>query len=242
MTKVAIIPARGGSKRVPGKNTRDFHGKPMLAWSIEAAKECGLFDHIIVSTESDEVAEVARAWGAEVPFCRPLELADDFTGTRAVIIHAIEELTKRELRADYVCSIYATAPLLQASDLRRGFDTLQATGADFAYSIAAFPAPIQRALSLTPKGRVQMVEPKYRLARSQDLEPAYFDAAQFYWGKAEAFMDRDKQMHSDGSSGIVLPSHRVVDIDTEEDWHHASLIFQSFRSQQTPIISPNPTL
>lgn len=227
---LALIPARGGSKRIPGKNIRDFHGKPMLAWSIEAAKESGLFERVVVSTESDEVADVARRWGAEVPFRRPQELADDFTGTRAVVVHAIQELIQQGLMSDYVCSIYATAPLLQPADLRRGFDELQRTGADFAYSIAAFPAPIQRALRVTADGRIQMFQPECRLSRSQDLEPGYFDAAQFYWGKKEAFLNPDKQMHSESSIGIVLPSHRVVDIDTEEDWQRAALLFQALRN------------
>ena len=178
--KLAIIPARGGSKRIPRKNIRIFCGKPMIAWSIEAAQASGCFDHIIVSTDDDEIAEVARASGAEVPFIRPPELSDDHIGTTPVIAHAIDWINRNAGIADFACCLYATAPFVQAGDLRRGFDVLQQSGADYAFSVTSYAFPIQRAIRITSDHRVEMFNREHFNTRSQDLEEAFHDAGQFY--------------------------------------------------------------
>ena len=220
---LAIIPARGGSKRIPRKNIKPFCGKPMITWSIEAAKASGCFDRIIVSTDDEEIADVARQWGAEVPFMRPTELADDNTATRPVVNHAIREAERLWGNIEYVCCIYATAPFIQVHDLKQGFNRLLETGADFAFSVTSFPYPIQRALKRTAEGGVEMFYPQYHLSRSQDLEPAYHDAGQFYWGRSATFLS-GKDMYSPTALPILLPHHRVQDIDTLEDWQRAELL------------------
>lgn len=226
--RVAIIPARGGSKRIPRKNIKLFCGKPMLAWPIETAKASSLFDHIIVSTDDDEIAEVARQFGAEAPFRRPAELADDHAVTRVVMIHAIKEVISLYGKPDYVCCIYPTAPLMDSTNLVEAYDLLVRSGRDFAFSVAHFASPIQRALKLTPQGGVTMFNEQYRKTRSQDLEQAYHDAGQFYWGRTQAFLD-DLPTYSDHSAPYFLPAYRVCDIDTLEDWQMAEFLFQALR-------------
>lgn len=239
MFKLAVIPARAGSKRIPGKNIRAFGGKPMIAWPIAAARESGLFDAVIVSTDSGEIAAVARHWGASTPFLRPAELADDLAGTRAVIAHAIRAYAEcAGVMPDLVCCLYATAALVRAEDLRAGHDRLLETGADFAYSVSRFPAPIQRALRLRADGRVEMIAPEHRGKRSQDLEPAYHDAGQFYWGRAEAFLDMDRKITSPASAAVVLPSYRAPDIDTEEDWTRAEWLFEAMNLRKEGARGP----
>lgn len=222
---VAIIPARGGSKRILKKNIKPFCGKPIIAWSIEAAKESGCIDYIIVSTDDDEIASVAESYGARAPFRRPAHLADDHTATRSVVNHAIREVQRELGRPEYVCTIYATAPFLQIEDLEKGLEILISNGGDFAFSVTHYPYPIQRALRLTTEGGVAMFHPEYRKIRSQDLEPAYHDAGQFYWGRTNAFLE-DKDTFSNTSTPIILPSWRVVDIDTPEDWQRAEHLFK----------------
>lgn len=228
--KIAVIPARGGSKRIPRKNIRPFCGKPMIAYAIKAAQETGLFDHIVVSTDDAEIAAVARQWGAEVPFMRPAELADDYTGTRPVVNHAITEAKRVYGEPEYVCVIYATAPFLVVDDLKHGYDSLVSSKADFAFSVTSYPYPIQRALKLLPQGGVEMFQPEHLKTRSQDLEPAYHDAGQFYWGQTEAFL-QEKNTFSDMSIPVVLPNWRVIDIDTLEDWQRAEYLFRSSPSK-----------
>lgn len=225
--RIAVIPARGGSKRVPRKNIRPFCGKPMIAWPIKAAQASGCFDRIIVSTDDDEIAGVARQSGAEVPFMRPSELADDLTGTIAVVKHAIEWCGPHNAAPDPVCCVYATAPFLCPADLRIGLDLLQSERCDYVFAATSYAAPIQRALRITETGRVEMFHPEYFAARSQDLEPAYHDAAQFYWGRAEAWM-AGRSIFSPRSVAMVLPRHRVQDIDTPDDWIRAERMFQAF--------------
>ncbi|MFB1489885.1 MULTISPECIES: pseudaminic acid cytidylyltransferase [unclassified Thiocapsa] len=230
---LCVIPARGGSKRIPRKNIRDFSGKPMIAWSIAAAQESGLFEHIIVSTDDDEVAAIAESLGAEVPFRRPAALADDHTATRPVIIHAIREAERDFGHPDHVCVIYPTAPFIQVADIQRGLARLIAAHADFAFSATSFAYPIQRALRLTPTGGVAMIQPEHCQTRSQDLEPAFHDAGQFYWGRTEVFLE-DRATFSDGSVPIILPNWRVVDVDNEEDWQRAELLFRALKTQPNP--------
>lgn len=223
---VAVIPARGGSKRIPRKNIREFAGRPIIAYSIGTARESGLFDRVIVSTDDAEIAAVARQWGAETPFERPAELSDDHTGTTAVVAHALLSLeTQGGPTITHACCIYPTAPLLTVADLEMGRDALLSSGKSYAFSIASFPFPIERALRLLPDATVDACFPEHRLTRSQDLEPAYHDAGQFYWGVRDAFCGH-RPIFSRDAVGVVLPRDRVADIDTPEDWNHAELLMQ----------------
>ena len=223
--KVAIIPARGGSKRIPRKNIRPFAGKPIIAYSIEAALDSGLFDRVIVSTDDPKIAEVARSFGAEIPFLRPQELADDHTGTNAVVKHAINWFMKLGEKVDTVCCIYATAPFVQVKYLREGYEKLVQSDKSFVFSVTSFPFPIQRAIRLNAAGEVEAMFPEFIFSRSQDLVETYHDAGQFYWGKAEAFLN-DIVTFSSASLPVILPRYLVQDIDTFEDWHRAELMFQ----------------
>lgn len=223
--KLCVIPARGGSKRIPRKNIKLFYGKPMIAWSIEAAKSSNCFEHIVVSTEDEEIAEIAKEWGASVPFLRPKELADDYTTTREVIKHSLEECQKIFGEFEYLCCIYATAPFLQPDFLQKGFDNMLDQNASFCFSVAEFQSPIQRALKILPSGRVQMFDPLNRATRSQDLQPAYHDAAQFYWSRTSAIQN-DIPTFSDDAVPVVLPKYLVQDIDDLDDWYRAELMFE----------------
>jgi N-acylneuraminate cytidylyltransferase len=232
MKTVAIIPARGGSKRIPGKNIKSFLGKPIIAYSIEAAKQCGLFDRIIVSTDDKQIASVAAESGAEIPFIRPNRLADDYTGTNAVVKHAISWLEEKGYTYDYACCIYATAPSLQTQYLKQGLELLIKTGKSFAFSVTSFPFPIQRALRINGDGLVEAIYPENIFKRSQDLEETYHDAGQFYWGRVEAFLN-DNVIYSSESIPIILPRYLVQDIDTVEDWHRAELLFSALQKYKT---------
>ena len=223
---LAVIPARGGSKRIPQKNIRLFAGKPIIAYSIEAARKADVFDEIIVSTDCDQIAEVAEECGASVPFRRPPELSDDHTPTIPVVRHAITWARQAIGNVERVCCIYATAPFIRPEDIRSGCQRLESTeGALFAFSVTSFAFPIFRALKIEHE-RVAMFWPEHQLTRSQDLPEAYHDAGQFYWGTAEGFMSRDGVFSSD-SIPIVLPRHRVQDIDTQEDWDRAERLYQA---------------
>ena len=174
--RLAIIPARGGSKRIPRKNIKVFAGLPIIAWSIKAAMESQCFDRIIVSTDDMEIAELAKAYGAEVPFIRPVELSDDQTATIPVIAHAVDWQSQHGPAATEVCCIYATAPFVQASDLQNGLQVLRRSGADYAISVTSYAFPIQRAIRITPDQRVEMFQPEHFSTRSQDLDEAWHDA------------------------------------------------------------------
>jgi pseudaminic acid cytidylyltransferase len=224
--KLAVIPARGGSKRIPRKNIKPFGGLPMIAWSIRAAVASACFDRIIVSTDDDEIAQVALAYGAEVPFMRPKELSDDHTGTMAVIAHAIEWQNAHGPNPTEVCCIYATAPFVQASDIVRGYDVLQNSGADYAFSVTSYAFPIQRAIRITQNQRVEMFQPEHFKTRSQDLEEAWHDAGQFYWGKARAWLTQ-QTLFTEAAAPVPLPRYRVQDIDTPEDWERAEWLWKS---------------
>jgi pseudaminic acid cytidylyltransferase len=227
---LAIIPARGGSKRIPRKNIKPFCGKPMMAWSIEAARASGIFDAILVSTDDDEIASVAEANGAEVPFRRPADLADDQTPTLPVIAHAVRWFEEHRGPVEFACCIYATAPFLQAQFLREGLELLKAhPAAEFAFSITSYAFPIFRALKRNADGTVEMFWPENEMKRSQDLPEAWHDAGQFYWGKKQAFCNRPG-FFSACSYPVVLPRHNVQDIDTLEDWERAERMFDTARS------------
>jgi len=228
--RLAVIPARGGSKRIPRKNIKLFCGKPMIAWSIEAALQSGCFDHIVVSTDDAEIAEVARQYGAQIPFMRPAELSDDHTGTTAVIAHAIKWFAAQDQTPAQVCCLYATAPFVSADDLRRGLAVLVETGCDYAFSITSYAFPIQRAIRLNETGRVEMFNAEHFNTRSQDLEEAYHDAGQFYWGNADAWT-QGRMIFSLAAAPVMLPRHRVQDIDTPEDWTRAEWMFKALQAQ-----------
>lgn len=226
MSTVAIIPARGGSKRIPGKNLRLFNGLPMIAWSIRAARRAGCFARIVVSTDDPAIARAAEAEGAEVPFMRPQALADDHTGTLPVIAHALGELPEASL----ACCLYATAPLVQARYLRQGLALLQAhPHKGYAFSVCSFGFPVQRALRLDDSGALDALYPQYRHTRSQDLPAAYQDAGQFYWGRREAWL-RGDTLFSPCSLPVILPRYLVQDIDSEEDWRRAEFLQQALHS------------
>lgn len=226
-SRVGIIPARGGSKRVPRKNIRGFCGKPMIAYTITAARESGCFDHVLVSTDDPEVAGVARDFGAEVPFLRPAELSDDATHIGPVMCHAIRWLQERGTPPSLVCQLFATAPFLRPEDLREGFARLSAApGKRFAIAVTDFPFPVQRAVRSTPDGGIEPLYPSEIGKRSQDLEPACHDAGQFIWGRPEAFLQQ-RSVFSTDSIPIRLPRYRVQDIDTMEDWEIAEFLFRA---------------
>jgi len=224
--RLAIIPARGGSKRIPRKNILPFGGKPMIGWSIEAAYKSKCFDRIIVSTDDAEISMIAKKYGAEVPFIRPPELSDDHVGTIPVIKHAIEWINNNSIVVSEACCIYATAPFLQPGDIKNGLDQLIAGNADYAFSVTNYPFPIQRALRILPNNHVEMFNPEQFNTRSQDLEVAWHDAGQFYWGKSNSWLC-EKKVFSSYSLPLILPRSRVQDIDTHEDWIHAELLFNS---------------
>ncbi|MGR4037868.1 pseudaminic acid cytidylyltransferase [Pseudomonas sp. 910_21] len=230
MSCLALIPARGGSKRIARKNLRAFDGVPMLARSIDKALSSGLFQRVVVSTDDPQIAELALACGAEVPFVRPQSLADDFTGTAAVIVHALQVLQEQGQAFEYACCIYATAPLLQVRYLRQGLETLvQHPDKAFAFSVCSFGFPVQRALTLDEQGALNALYPEFRQSRSQDLPLAYQDAGQFYWGRSQAWLEGEV-LFSPRSLPVILPRHLVQDIDTEEDWRRAEYLYAALKA------------
>ena len=224
MVTIAVIPARGGSKRIPRKNIKLFHGKPIIAYSIEVALESGLFDHVIVSTDDKEIAEVAQKYGAEVPFIRPKELSDDVTGTNLVVDHALSWFEDRGIDVQYACCIYATAPLLQKKHLKAGYDKLYQMNKSFVFSATKYPFPIQRAIFLETEETPYPADEEAYNRRSQDLQEAYHDAGQFYWGDAASFK-KEAVCFSKKTGLVILPTHQVCDIDTEEDFFRAEKMY-----------------
>jgi len=218
--RVAVIPARGGSKRIPGKNIKIFNGKPMLAWSITTALSSGCFDKVLVSTDSTDIADVAISFGAEIPFLRPADLSDDFTGTLPVMQHAVRWLLDNDQPPSEICCIYPTAPFIRGEDILKGLDTLSRNNSKFAVSVTSYPFPIQRAMKLNDQNRLAMVYPEHKMTRSQDLEERFHDAGQFYWGTQESWLSQD-QIFGDNTVPVYLPPERVIDIDTPEDWTRA---------------------
>ncbi len=220
---IAIIPARGGSKRIPRKNIKPFHGKPMIAWSIEAAQKAAVFQHIIVSTDDAEIAGIAEQYGAQVPFTRPEELSNDYAGTTEVIAHATDWAQQQGWEVSAVCCIYATAPFVLADDIRRGLDELNSGDWAYAFSVTDFAAPIFRSFKQTTNGGVEMFFPEHFLTRSQDLPEALHDAGQFYWGRPESWQE-NKRIFELHSKPIFVPRWRVQDIDNQADWERAEIL------------------
>jgi pseudaminic acid cytidylyltransferase len=229
--RLAVIPARGGSKRIPGKNIKAFLGKPIIAYSIEMALKSNCFDKVIVSTDSEEIAETAKAYRAEVPFVRPEELADDFAGTLPVIAHAVKCFQQNKIHLDLVCCIYPTAPLLQISYLQQGMEAMiKDPSLQYAFAACEYKYPIFRAFRLNEHNRPEMFFPENFSKRSQDLDKAYHDAGQFYWGRPEAFL-QELPVFNHYSAPIILPHYLVQDIDTADDWKRAELLYQSIMGQ-----------
>lgn len=220
---MAVIPARGGSKRIPRKNIRLFRGKPMIAWSIEAAVKCGLFEHVVVSTEDAEISRIAEEWGATAVCERPAALSDDHTGTTEVIAHAVDWASARGWNPSAVCCIYATAPFIEIADLGKALESLNSGDWHYVFAATTYAAPIFRSFRRAENGGVEMLFPEHFAARSQDLPETLHDAAQFYWGTAAAWSAREPIFHSH-SLPLVLPRWRVQDIDDEDDWKRAEMI------------------
>lgn len=231
---VCIIPARSESKRIPKKNIKDFFSKPLIAYSIEVALDSNLFEKVIVSTDDETIAKIAKEYGAEVPFLRPKELSDDFTGTQDVINHAIAYLENQGEYYEYICTIYATAPLLKKEYLIKGYKKLQNSDAINAFSATTMPFPIQRTFKLDKNGRCEMFMPEHYMTRSQDLEEAYQDAGQFYWtNRVKEKHSTNKILFSEVSIPIILPRHLVQDIDTLEDWKRAEYMYEVINKEST---------
>lgn len=222
---IAVIPARGGSKRIPRKNIRPFCGKPMIAYSIEAAKASGLFAHILVSTDDPEIAEIARNLGAETPFVRPPELANDHAATAPVIAHAVRWAQQQGWPLEAACCLYATAPFVRAEDIKQAHSLLNSGDWSYVFTATDFAAPIFRSFKQTPSGGVEMFFPEHFSKRSQDLPAALHDAGQFYWGRTDAWL-RDLPMFASHSRPLLLPRWRIQDIDTDDDWRRAEQIGQ----------------
>lgn len=204
----------------------------MIAWSIEAAKSAGIFDHIFVSTDDSEIAEVALEHGAEVPFVRPQELSDDFSGTTAVIAHATEWAINQGVNVSAVCCIYATAPLIQAEDVKKGSAILETGLWDYVFSASALDSQVFRSFVVNEQLEVEMIFPQYFTTRTQDLPVAMQDAAQFYWGKPSAWMS-NKRIFDKHSTCVNIPSWRVRDIDNQDDWIKAEIIFNQIRGKSS---------
>jgi pseudaminic acid cytidylyltransferase len=227
---IAIIPARGGSKRIPRKNVRKFGGVPMISFAIKAAKESGLFERVVVSTDDPEIVEVAIDYGADVPFLRPAHLADDNTSTVPVIVHALGECERPSGNYDWVCCIYPAVPFIEVDDLVAARELAIRTGAPYCFPVTDYPSPVQRALLRSDDGIMEPMYPENELVRTQDLEVAYRDAGQFYWGRRDAWITTPR-IHSAGA-GLVIPNWRVVDIDTPDDWCRAELLYQTISERK----------
>ena len=222
--KLCIIPARGGSKRIPKKNIRNFHGKPLISYSISSALSAGCFDEVIVTTDDAEIKEIACGAGAVVPFMREPQLADDFATTSSVIKDAILKLEQIGIHADDICCLYPTAPFVTPNSINKSHAEMTSYGASYCFSATSFPFPIQRAFSIDASGHSKMFYPEYQSTRSQDLPEAFHDAGQFYWGKKQSWLE-DVPIFGAASRPFILPRYLVQDIDTEEDWKKAELMY-----------------
>ena len=230
--KIAIIPARGGSKRILRKNIKEFYSKPMIAWSIEAAKASGLFEHIIVSTDDIEIANMSKQWGAEVPFTRPPELSNDYAGTTEVIAHATQWALDQDWPVTAVCCIYATAPFIQVEDLKRGLKALESGDWVFSFSATNFPASIFRSFKQNSNGGIEMFFPEHSSTRSQDLPTILHDAGQFYWGRPFGWL-KGNRIFDHHTIPVIISRWHVYDIDVQEDWEQAEIIASVFMNRKS---------
>ena len=221
--KIAVIPARGGSKRIPRKNIKYFCGKPMIAYAITAAKTAAIFDHIVVSTDDLEISKIALSYGAEVPFVRPPELADDYTPTVAVICHAIQKINAIFGEASLICCIYPAVPLIDFLDLSLSLELMLRTKSQSCMPITKFNSAPQRALKKDRDGNIHFMYPDFKMTRSQDLEDVYYDIGQFYWGTIASWANNSVS----NGVGYEIPNWRVVDIDNINDWKRAEFIYKN---------------
>ena len=228
---ICVIPARGGSKRIPRKNIKEFNGKPIIAYSIEAALNSNCFNQVIVSTDDNEIAKVAKKYGAQVPFVRPEKLSNDYAGTIPVIKHAIDWMERKNNYFEYVCCLYATAPFISPQIISKSYQQLKKSKSDYCFSVTTFPFPIQRSIKIIKDKKVKMLYPKYFDTRSQDLEETYHDAGQFYWGSAKAFKD-EIPIFSEIATPYILPRYLVQDIDTIEDWIRAEAMYKALQKSR----------
>ena len=226
--KIAVIPARGGSKRIPRKNIKHFCGKPMIAWSIQVAKQSKLFDQIIVSTDDQEIAVIAKSYGAIVPFIRPSDLSNDYAGTTEVIAHATQWALDQNWEISAICCIYATAPFMQSEDLKQGLKKLETGDWQYSFPVTEYASPIYRSFQIDSKGGLEMLFPECFDSRSQDLPNILHDAGQFYWGKPVAWIEK-KRIFSNYSTPVIIPSWRVQDIDNQSDWVRAEFMFKQMK-------------
>lgn len=226
MGRLAIIPARGGSKRIPRKNVKIFRDRPIIAIAIRNAMDSGLFETVMVSTDDEEIAGIAKEYGAEVPFLRTDAASSDVATTADVLIEVLERYREMGREFGFTCCIYPTSPLLQIKTLKEGFRLLEAKGYDSVLPVVSFSYPILRSLSVDQDSRrIRFNWPEYVNTRSQDLEPAYHDAGQFYWLKTEPFL-RDKALIGDNTGALILNEMEVQDIDTETDWKLAEIKYE----------------
>lgn len=221
MKNLCIIPARGGSKRIPRKNVKSFLGKPMLAYSIEAAMATNLFDEVMVSTDDDEIAEVARQYGAKVPFMRSSETANDFATTADVLHEVIDKYKELGREFDNFCCVYATAPMVQSKDIISAYNRLQSSDFTIVYPVVQFSYPIWRCLDLAEDGSMKRHWPEYENSRSQDLPKEYHDTGTFYWHKTKKWLAGNIKV-----GGIEVDETTVQDIDTESDWKIAEMKYR----------------
>lgn len=225
MKSIAIIPARGGSKRIPRKNIKDFLGKPIIAYSIEAAVQSGVFDEIMVSTDDEEIADVARKYGAQVPFLRSAETSNDFATTADVINEVLNWYEERNNKYDIVCCLYATAPFVNADKLCQALELIKGDNFDSAFSCTSFSYPVLRGLMIDDKGRIAMKWPEYRNSRSQDLPQFYHDAGQFYFATVKAFR-KANGFWGENTAPIIISELEVQDLDTPTDWALAEMKYK----------------
>lgn len=225
MSNLCIIPARGGSKRIHRKNIKDFLGKPIIAYSIEAATESQLFDEVMVSTDDAEIAKIAKRYGATVPFLRSNENADDHATLADVLIEVIKEYAANDMNFENICCILPTAPLTSKERLKQAFEKLKNGQLESVCPVVPFSYPILRALEFSTDEKLKMIWPEYLKTRSQDLKPAYHDTGSFYWVKEAALLEQ-KTLFCKNGSAIVLPETEIQDIDTEIDWKLAELKYQ----------------
>lgn len=221
-----MIPARGGSKRIPRKNIKMFSGKPMIAWSIKAAIDSKIFDKIIVSTDDEEIAEISRKYGADTPFIRPKNLSDDYTITVDVIAHTAKWVLSKKLEINQICCIYATSPFIDPLDLIKSQKLLSQKKCSYVFSATEYQSSIFRAFTFNQYQGVAMLYPENQKTRSQDLPIVMHDAGQFYWGTLEAWKQK-KMIYEKHSNVHIIPNWRVHDIDTLDDWKRAELIYNS---------------
>jgi pseudaminic acid cytidylyltransferase len=227
MSTLAIIPARGGSQRIPGKNIKDFLGKPIIAYSIETALKSGLFDEVMVSTDNKEIAEVAKKYGASVPFYRSQKNSDNYATTSDVIEEVVSHYIDLDREFELFCCIYPTAPLITVERIKEAYELLVQNNFDSVFPVTRFGYPIFRALKIE-NTKVSMIWPENLNKRSQDLMPAYHDAGQFYWMYSKIFLKK-KAIFTDHSGAVVLPEGEVQDIDNEEDWGIAEMKYKRLK-------------